>query len=203
MKNTLANKFPFALILIFAAVACLSAATNSTINPGDSQADTIKRKIEPAALVADLYKQHDAQKSPFFQTKNRALVDKYFTRATADLIWRYSTTERNEPGALAGDPLYDAQDTEIKNFKVGQAVVKNKSATVTVTFANLGERKKIVFVLVKEKSGWKIEDIKYDGGYTLVELLKEDSSTNHDSNGAEKMSLEIYIDETDLPNSFN
>ncbi len=52
----------------------------------------------PEALIADLYKQHDAKKSPFFQTKNRALVDKYFTKATADLIWKDATNSKEEIG---------------------------------------------------------------------------------------------------------
>lgn len=173
-------------------LACSSAATNITVNTANNSANAnadvvlqtaptpanANAQTAPDALVADLYKQHDADKSPFFQDKNRALVDKYFTKATADLIWKDSTTVKEEPGALNGDPLYDAQDMEIKNFKIGQAAVKNKSAAVPVTFENFGEKKKITFSLVQENGTWKIEDIRYQGGYTLVGMFKEDAAKN-------------------------
>src|SRR5688572_14184700 len=101
----------------------INAETNSDIVAtgtaagagGESQAAAAE------AVVADLYKQHDAKKSPFYQTKNRALVDKYFTKQLADMIWKGAVESAGEIGALGADPLYDAQDTEIKNFAVGKA----------------------------------------------------------------------------------
>src|SRR5438045_208764 len=90
----------------------------------------------PNAVVADLYKQHDAKRGPFFQTKSRARVDKYFTKGLADVIWKDATTANGEVGALDGDPLYNAQDVAIKKFAVGKAVIKGDNATVQVTFTN-------------------------------------------------------------------
>jgi len=133
----------------------------------------------PSALVTDLYRQHDAQKSPFFQDKSRALVDKYFTKATADLIWKDSTTSSGEVGALDGDPLYDAQDTEIKKFLVGKASIAGTKATVPVTFTNFGQKKTVTFALVKEGGKWKIDDISYGADYTLVSMLQEDASAEN------------------------
>jgi Protein of unknown function (DUF3828) len=136
------------------------------------------QKLAPEALVADLYKQHNAKRSPFFQDKSRALVDKYFTKATADLIWKDSTTRGNEVGALDGDPLYDAQDTDIKKFAVGKPALSGEKATVTVTFENFSEKKIVTFALVMEKGAWKIDDISYNGGdYTLVGMLREDAGS--------------------------
>ena len=85
--------------------------------------------VTPAAVVADLYKQHNANKSPFFQAKNRALVDKYFTKPLADRIWKDATTEKNEVGVIDGDALYDAQDTKIKNFAIGKSEIKGDAVT--------------------------------------------------------------------------
>ena len=99
------------------------------------------------ALVADLYKQHDAKKSPFFQTKNRALVDKYFTKPLADLIWKDANESSGEVGAIDGDPLYNAQDIEIKNFAIGKAEVKGSNANVPVTFTNFGQKQNLNFAL--------------------------------------------------------
>jgi hypothetical protein len=129
-----------------------------------------------AALVTDLYKQHDAQHSPFFQTKDRALVDKYFTKATADLIWKDAVSSKGEVGALEADPLYNAQDTDIKNFAVGQAEVKGQNATVPVTFTNYGTKVTVKFALKMAGTAWKIDDIIWPEGDTLVKTLKANDS---------------------------
>ncbi len=157
----------------------ITSNANSNVNAVAVETPDGKPQTAPDALVADLYKQHDADKSPFFQTKNRALLDKYFTKATADLIWKDAVDSKGEVGALGADPLYDAQDTDIKNFKVGQAKTTGDSAVVPVTFENFGKKQTINFALKQENGGWKIEDIKY-GKYTLLGLLKENSSTSSD-----------------------
>lgn len=193
MKNTLVNKFLFTAFLSISALSCTSTASNVTINANiantaanDAVIENVNRgdaaiavaAIAPDALVADLYKQHDADKSPFFQTKSRALVDKYFTKATADMIWKDAVESKGEVGALGADPLYNAQDTEIKNFKIGQAEIKGNNAEVPVNFLNFKEKQKIIFTLIKEKDIWKIKDIKYSEGFSLVSLLKENASPN-------------------------
>lgn len=169
MNNKPANRTVFASILTFAILAFASFAAFG------------QAVMTPSALVADLYRVHNAHKSPFFQDKNRALVDKYFTKATADLIWKDATTARGEVGALDGDPLYDAQDTQIKRFMVGAAVVAGEKATVPVTFTNYGKKKTVTFALVKEGVKWKIDDISYGTDYTLVSLLKEDAAGSEDA----------------------
>lgn len=155
-----------------------STDTGSTVEPesggGEVKAD------DPALLVTDLYKQHDAQKSPFFQ-KDRARIDKYFTKALGDLILRDATKPVDEIGALGADPLYDGQDFEIKKFAVGKAVIEGEKATVPVTFENFGEKKKVTISLALTDNAWKISDIKYDHGASLFSILKEaygDGKTN-------------------------
>lgn len=165
MINKLVNRHAFAVLLAVAITACASVAA-------------FGQTTTPSALVADLYKQHDAQKSPFFQYKNRALVDKYFTKSTADLIWKDATTVKGEVGALGADPLYDAQDTEIKKFAIGKVSTDGEKATVLVTFENFGEKKTISFALLKEAGKWKIEDIAYGADYTLVSLFKNDAASD-------------------------
>ncbi len=193
MKNTLVNKIIFTVFLSFAALNCNSNASNiavnvntsnpvsnevlnANVNNADAAVAVAVAEVAPDVLVADLYKQHDADKSPFFQTKSRALVDKYFTKATADLIWNdLKNTPEGEIGALGADPLYNAQDSDIKNFKVGKASINGGKATVPVTFQNFGEKNTVVFELGQEKANWKISDIKYDSDYTLVGLYKENA----------------------------
>ena len=124
------------------------------------------------AVVTDLYKQHDSKNSPFFQTKNRALVDKYFTKQLADLIWKDAVGSAGEIGALDADPLYDAQDTEIKGLKVGPAEIDGEKATVKVTFSNFTEKKSLTFFLTLASDVWKIADINYGRKETLVTWLR-------------------------------
>jgi hypothetical protein len=69
--------------------------------------------------------------------------------------------------------LYDAQDMKISKFAIGKATSENGKTRVPVSFENLGEKKSIVFVLVKGKSGWRISDIDYGAGRTLVGEFKE------------------------------
>jgi len=181
MKNKSSNFYlTFLLVLLFCgacAAGSLSNANNGNSNPavpatpesGSAEAKT----APPEMLVADLYKQHDANKSPFFQTKSRALVDKYFTKALGDLIWKDATESKNEVGAIDGDPLYNAQDTEIKKFAIGKGVVNGQSATVIVTFTNLGKKETLTFSLKLINKAWKIDNISYGEGDSLMKWLKD------------------------------
>jgi hypothetical protein len=135
---------------------------------GQSRAN---QNLSPNALVADLYRQHNLKRSPFFQTRSRARVDRYFTRRLADLIWKDARASKGEVGALDGDPLYNAQDMKIKRFSIGSPKYSNGGAEVRVSFENFGKKNELVFQLVKDRNGWRIDDIKYDDGTTLTGIL--------------------------------
>ena len=133
-----------------------------------SAAPAVPVTRKPAeALVGQLYQQHAKDASPFFQTTSRELVDTYFEKSLADLIWNDAVAAAGEVGALGFDPLYDAQDTEIKNFAVQPATLANDQAQVVVTFDNFGERQKIIWSLVPSGDAWKISDVTYGDGRTL------------------------------------
>ena len=133
------------------------------------------KPLSPRAVVVSLYKQHKTR-SPFFQTKSRALLDKYFVRELANLLWQDAHSSGDEVGALDGDPLFNAQDMEIKNFSVHEGTVAAQAAEVPVSFTNFGEKHQITFRLVAERAGWRIANIEYDDGATLVGILKSDST---------------------------
>jgi len=189
MKNKFASKILCVSLLCLAMFGCSSTAVNVSVNTNTANTNAnsstassagaaTPETAKPETLVAELYKQHDAKKSPFFQTKDRALVDKYFVKSTADLIWKDANDSKGEVGALDGDPLYNAQDMEIKNFKTGQGVVKGDKADVPVTFENFGKKNNLTYMLVKSGADWRIEDIKYDDGSSLVKILKDGSTDN-------------------------
>lgn len=154
------------LITLMAVVLLLATAATAS-------AQTAAKPMSADALVADLYKAHDHKRGPFFQTKSRALLDKYFEKTLADLIWKDRVSSKGEVGVLDGDPLYDAQDMEIKNFAIGKAETDGAKAKVPVTFENFGQKKTLVFMLGKGSTGWRINDIDYGSEGTLRGWFKK------------------------------
>jgi hypothetical protein len=161
MKNT------SRLLIIIAALSVFAAAT---LVCGQSRTTTAKT---PEALVADLYQAQKQKRGPFFQTRSRALVDKYFEKTLGDLIWKDARTSKGEVGVIDGDPLYDAQDMEIKKFAIAKPRFEEDRAMVDATFENFGEKKTITYIVVKGTAGWRIRDIVYSEGRTLKSEFKE------------------------------
>ena len=144
------------------------------------------KPMSPRALVVDLYRQHK-QRSPFFQTRSRALLDKYFGTELADLLWRDARSAGGEVGAIDGDPLFNAQDMEIKNFAIAEGTGGPRMMEVPVTFENFSEQHRILFRLFSDGgTGWKIGNIEYDDGASLLEILKRDSAEHGQS-------IKIYL----------
>ncbi len=134
---------------------------------------TPTKRLGPETLVDDLYRQHNHKHSPFFQTRSRALLYRYFEKRIADLIWKDAARSRHEVGAIDGDPLYDAQDTEIKKFAIKKPRYEEGRALVDVTFENFGKPQTIIFLVIKGRAGWRIRDIVYSEGRTLGSELRE------------------------------
>jgi hypothetical protein len=152
------------------AAGLLLGASLSLVGRAHSTSTT---RVGPDALVADLYRQHNHKHSPFFQTRSRALLYKYFEKGIADLIWKDAVHSKGEVGAIDGDPLYDAQDMEIKKFAIKKPRYEEGRALVDVTFENFGKPQTIMYIVVKRKTGWRIRDIVYSEGRTLSSELKE------------------------------
>jgi len=148
----------FAVGLMFVTGAMLSAQTSVS---------------SPDGLVKDLYRVHNQKHSPFFQTRSRALLDKYFEKGLANLIWKDARTSKGEVGVIDGDPLYDAQDMEIKKFAIAKPRYEEGRAMVDATFENFGQKKTITYIVVKGPAGWRIRDIVYGEGRTLKSEFKE------------------------------
>jgi hypothetical protein len=138
---------------------------------GDIQAAI---SLAPDALVKSLYSAEKAGVNPFFQKEDRSLVDKFFAKDFADLIWNDAVSSDGEVGALDFDPLYNAQDTKITKFLIGKPAYAKKSgaATVLVSFRNFGKAETVKFLLVKEDfKSWKITDVIYRGGSRLKDIF--------------------------------
>jgi len=151
-----------------------------------AQPSKSRRQMSPREVVADLYRQHKKQ-SPFFQRRSRALLDKYFAPELANLLWQDARSSGDEVGALDGDPLFNAQDMEIKNFSIQEGVGGPRMVVVPVSFENFGQKHEIKFRLFSGGGTWRIANIEYDDGSTLLEILKQDRSSQN------SQSIDIYL----------
>jgi predicted NUDIX family NTP pyrophosphohydrolase len=197
MKIIVTNKLSFVLLFAFLSMSCGSTATNNNqaanasavsntntvANETPAAGAAAATQVAPEAVVAELYKQHDGKKSPFFQDKDRGAIDKYFSKSLGDMIWKDAVTSHKEEGvgAIDFDPLYNAQDVDIKNLKVGTPDVKGDKATVPVTFDNFGKKQTVKFLMAQEKGAWKINDIDYGDGFKLTKVLNEEYSSKVDA----------------------
>jgi Protein of unknown function (DUF3828) len=127
--------------------------------------------VAPDAVVSALYRAHAAEQSPFFQTTDRARLDQYFEPSLASLIWQDAVAANGEVGAIEFDPLYAAQDMEIKNLVVSPAQIDGNNGRVIVTFENFGEKQQLNYSLARVGNEWKITDIAYADGPTLRQMV--------------------------------
>jgi len=130
---------------------------------------SIARDLSPKDLVAQLYQAHGSKHDPLDET---ALLGRYFDPALLKLYLKDRDEAKGEVGRLDGDPLYNAQDMEIKDFSVSAPEMTGGDARVTVNFKNLGKPTRIVYMLSRTANGWKISDIRYDDGSSLKKILE-------------------------------
>lgn len=164
--------------------------TNKENAAEPSAAGAAAQTSAPDALVKDLYKTHEEEfKTSNFKIlggKNRTLLDKYFDKTLADFLWKDLTTHKGEVGVLDFDPFYNAQDADIKNLVVGQPKINGDKATVTVTFQNYDRKETLNYSLTRQNAGWKISDIKYTDGGSLLGYFKEDAKNNSQTKKTEE-----------------
>ena len=125
--------------------------------------------LSPKDLVAQLYQAHRSKHDPLDET---ALLDRYFDPALLTLYLKDKREAKGEVGRLDGDPLYNAQDMEIKDFSVSAAEMVDGEARVTVNFKNLDKPTRVLYMLSRTANGWKISDIRYDDGSSLKKILE-------------------------------
>ena len=154
-------------LLLVTAIACSKEPAKAP-----SPAAPLASTHDAEKLVAQLYREHDAQRGPFFQTDRRALLDQYFETSLADLIWKDAVDSKGEVGALDFDPLYDAQDVEPKNLVIHGAQADAGTVRVPVSFESYGEKRQLTYVLVRAGDAWKISDIQYADGRTLRKVYQ-------------------------------
>ncbi len=111
-----------------------------------------------------------------FRTKAlNALFDKDAKEADGDV------------GRLDFDPYIDGQDYQITDLVFHDAVITGDTAKVEVTFKNFDTSEDLMFTLVKEADGWKVDDVvssNKDFPYSLKDIMSGPLVTGPDEGDA-------------------
>lgn len=158
--------------------------TANTLSPSPTVETPTQTAITPDALVKDLYKTHEKKAGAIVQGKNRQILDKYFDKNMANLIWKDMTTHEGEIGVIDFDIFYNTQDPDIKNLVVNAPKITGDKATVLVTFLNYQTKNTLTYSLVKENANWKISDINYGGADSLLKYFKEAEKSENQNSSA-------------------
>ena len=87
-------------------------------------------------------------------------------------IARYFATPRpaDEVPPIDGDPFTDSQEYPVL-FSVREAVAHGARRQVPVRFDDGYRARTVVFELVPDSAGWRLEELRYEHGGTLRQLL--------------------------------
>lgn len=88
----------------------------------------------------------------------------YFTAPVVALLERDRREAKGEVGRLDFDPFVNGQDWEVAGLHITVAEQGAGRATGTVSFSNAGQRTVVRHTLVRTSDGWRVDDIRWDGG---------------------------------------
>jgi hypothetical protein len=115
---------------------------------------------------------HNNGRGRVFEAKGKKYIYRFFDQKLADLLWKNITeTPEGEVGNLDFDPLFNAQDTRISNFRISKPVVQGDDSTVVVTFRNFAQSTTIKFEMHNSKEGWRIRNVIYGDKSDLIKIL--------------------------------
>ncbi|MET0437902.1 MAG: DUF3828 domain-containing protein [Devosia sp.] len=124
----------------------------------------------PQELLEAFYEPYFSGDFPEFESDFRSAALNALYEADAE------NTPEGEIGALDFDPYIDGQDFDLADLVIGEPEESEGFATVDVTFTNFGEPRHIVYDLVYEDGGWRIDDLageNADFSYRLSEIFAE------------------------------
>lgn len=167
-----------ALLLI--ALSCQTkpkSETSTSSSPEDSAALLAKRPGPGAPrsaadrLIRALYFEHSKKGNPLLETKDRTLIDQFFAKSTADLIWRDAGASSGKLERTKQNPLFNAPNETIKKMWVLPATVVGTRAVVYITFERNARPEEIRVDMQQVAGRWRITDVLYPDGRRLTQLL--------------------------------
>lgn len=183
LREFLRRPTPALVVAVVVAVQCgtSSAASHSqgskasAANGGCRQEDRSGR----ASVVEALYMAYPAGGDKVPQNEPIGVLLKYFDDRLAHLLVKdHECRQRTqELCAITFSIIYAAQDMDIKDLKVcGPAP---RSDLVEVRFLNFGKLTTLSFDVKRTPRGWRIADVRYEGGGSLVDMLVEGLTTSN------------------------
>ena len=113
---------------------------------------------DPAGVVRGLYGPYLGEGAQAREFRDQAPWSADLWRQLEAMIARSNAI--NEP-ILDFDPVMDAQDGALTDLNVTtDAVTENSHAVVRARFTNLGEQKEVLYDLVWENNGWRVDNIR-------------------------------------------
>lgn len=165
------------LLITFSCQTKPKQETSVASPPEDSAAILTKRPGPDAPrsaadrLVRALYFEHSKKENPLQETKDRALIDQFFTKSTADLIWHDASTSSGKLKRTKINLLFRAPNETIKKTWVLPAAVAGSRAVVYVTFETNAKPQEIRIDMQQVAGRWRIMDMLYPDGRRLTQLL--------------------------------
>ncbi len=164
-----------AVVAIFVALLLQAASANGNACLYEPEKVQSRASTQPAdspeQLVSSLYKAFPADSEDVIEWQKKDVLARYFDSRLVDLFLKDQECQKREQGICNLDfmPLYDAQDYEIKEFGVG--AFDPVKSTVAVRFDNFGKPTVLIYQMSQTPGGWRISDIRYKHGHSLVGIL--------------------------------
>lgn len=118
---------------------------------------------DPAEIIRPLYERYltDPAATTFPTLEEQAPWSASMRQALVDMMARSQAA--NEP-ILDADPFVLAQDWQISAVAVStDAVVANSHAVVRSRFVNIDQPREVLFDMVWEEGGWRVDNIRGEG----------------------------------------
>ncbi|HVX73639.1 MAG TPA: hypothetical protein VHB19_12595 [Devosia sp.] len=123
---------------------------------------------DPKALVAAIYAPYQTpgqataqDPAQYYSERLRGLVSGHAAKAAADLLTSSNVgTDTGDVAPVLGfNPLINGQQSLLMDLSIGEPVVVNDKAMVTVSFHNFDQSTLLALSLVKGADGWKVDDV--------------------------------------------
>ena len=126
----------------------------------------------PQSLLRELYRVHAQGEGPLLDPQGKAQREAFFTpELVAALESEVNRKDPEEIGKLSFDPFYNAQETDLGEMDIAVPKMRGLAVNAIVRFANSGSPIEIVYRLLQDPHGWRIDDIAYGEGNTLRKTL--------------------------------
>lgn len=111
----------------------------------------------------------------------------YSSELNAQFAAADANSSEDSPGPIDFDVFVNAQDYQLTDLVIGDPVDEGTGMKVPVNFKNFGDAQSLLFHLIKEGGGWKINDIESltpGSTWKLTTLLTPDNSPDDGSTDA-------------------